>query len=157
KAQLVQGEIERFGGKALAVACDVTRKSDIENTVEAAVTTYGGVNILVNNAQKFHSGLSIEETSDEEIEGVFRSGFFGSLWFMQRCLPHLMQNGGKVINVASYAGLAGMAGRLSYACTKEAVRTLTRVAAREWGKYGINVNCLCPFADSPAFQNPPDP
>src|SRR5690606_17998261 len=98
-----------------------------------AVAHFGGVNILVNNAQRFHSGLPVEEVPDSEIEEVFKSGFFGSLWFMRTCFPHLRKEGGKVINIGSFAGISGMANYLSYACTKEALRTLTRVAAREWG------------------------
>ncbi len=71
---------------------------------------------------------------------------------MQACFPYLKKHGGKVINLASGAGVSGTAGFTAYASAKEAIRALSRVAANEWGQYGINVNVLCPFANSPGVQ-----
>jgi NAD(P)-dependent dehydrogenase (short-subunit alcohol dehydrogenase family) len=71
---------------------------------------------------------------------------------MQACHPYLVDHGGAVINFASSAGLLGQAGLAAYAAAKEAIRGLSRVAAREWGPAGITANVICPAAMSPAGQ-----
>ena len=71
---------------------------------------------------------------------------------MQACFPHLADRGGKIINLASEAGSERVAGHAAYAAAKEAVRALTGVAAREWGRLGIQVNAICPFADTPSTK-----
>jgi NAD(P)-dependent dehydrogenase (short-subunit alcohol dehydrogenase family) len=76
----------------------------------------------------------------------------GTLYFMQACFPYLKNDHGKVINLGSAAGILGQSGQSAYAVAKEGVRALTRVAAREWGRYGINVNVVCPLANSPGTE-----
>ena len=63
---------------------------------------------------------------------------------MQLCFPYLKEKGGSIINFGSMGGVLGMEGFASYAAEKEAIRGLSRVVAREWGQYGIRVNCVCP-------------
>ena len=85
-----------------------------------------------------------------ELEGLgFDTGFRGSFRFMQAAYPHLKASRGKVINIASGAGLDGLAGQSAYGAAKEAIRALSKSAAREWGRDGINVNIICPLANSP--------
>ena len=80
----------------------------------------------------------------------FQSAFFGSLQFMQLCHPHMVaQGGGSVINMGSSYGIRCEKGFLAYAASKEAIRTLTKTGAREWGPQGIRVNTILPSAMSP--------
>jgi NAD(P)-dependent dehydrogenase (short-subunit alcohol dehydrogenase family) len=89
------------------------------------------------------------EHTDEIIDLCFNSGFRGTFYFMQACYPYLKVRGGRIINVGSGAGLDGMAGQAAYGACKEAIRALSKTAAREWGADGINVNVICPLAKSP--------
>ena len=75
----------------------------------------------------------------------------GTLNFMRCCFPYLKEQKGAVINMGSIAGVAGSALFLAYAPAKEAIRAASRVAAREWGQFGINVNVICPVAVTDAF------
>lgn len=156
-AKEVQGEIESFGGKALAVKCNVRNKEDVDNVVKKAAEKNGTVHILVNNAQNFQDLFGVEEFTEELIQESFDIGFYGTFRFMQACFPYLKKQGGKVINFGSYSGINSFAKYLSYNVTKESIRALSRTAAREWGQHGINVNIICPFADSPSYYNPPNP
>jgi 2-hydroxycyclohexanecarboxyl-CoA dehydrogenase len=146
------GEIEGLGGRALMVTTDVCKRKEVNAAVAAAQATFGTVDILVNNAQIQRQQLSFEETSDDDMEVTLASGIHATFYFMQACLPLMRAGGGKVINVASAAGLLGHPGWTSYAVAKEGIRALTKVAAREWGGYKINVNSICPVAETPSYQ-----
>ncbi len=149
-AGAVVGEIETLGGKALAVPCDVSVKDDISRTVATTVAQFGRLDILVNNAQRWTYKPLIEMT-DEDMHLTLNTGLWPTFWFMQACFPYLKERGGKIINMGSGAG-NGLANWTCYAATKEAIRAATRCAAIEWGKYGINVNCICPVADAPLMM-----
>ena len=71
---------------------------------------------------------------------------------MQACLPYLKEHGGTIVNLGSSTGVQGDPGFGAYAMAKEAIRGLSKVAAREWGRYGITVNVICPAAESPASE-----
>jgi NAD(P)-dependent dehydrogenase (short-subunit alcohol dehydrogenase family) len=146
------GEIEALGGRALLAQTDVCRREDVNAAVESARDAFGTVDILVNNAQIQRQQVAFEDTSDDDMEVVLASGIHATFYFMQACLPLMRESGGKVINVASAAGLLGHPGWTSYAVAKEGIRALTKVAAREWGPHKINVNAICPAADTPSFR-----
>jgi NAD(P)-dependent dehydrogenase (short-subunit alcohol dehydrogenase family) len=150
KLDLVVKEIEGAGGRALAVVGDVGRRDDVDAMVDDTVNTFGGINILINNAQSSKPGISVADLSDEDFELVFRSGALGTLFAMQACYPYLKAAGGCVINFGSSTSITGDAGFASYVMAKEAIRGLSRVAAREWGRDGIRVNVVCPAAHSPS-------
>jgi len=146
----VAGEIEALGRNALFVQCDVSDRTSVEAAVAAVTAAFGGVDVLVNNAQRAPAGPTpLLDHTDEVVELCFASGFRGTLLFMQACHPHLKQRGGRIINFASAAGLEGLAGMGAYGASKEAIRALSKTAAREWGPDGINVNIICPLAKSP--------
>jgi 2-hydroxycyclohexanecarboxyl-CoA dehydrogenase len=158
----VANEIRAAGGEAIGVACDVGKLDDIRACVKQAVDTYGTVNILVNNAQGFGTEakpqpstvfMACEDTTEEEWEYTFRTGATASLRFMRECFPHMKKAGyGRVINFASSSGQIGFEGNTCYNATKEAIRALTRTAAREWGQYGITVNVINPALETRAFD-----
>ena len=150
--QRTADEIEALGSRAIAVKTDVCKRADVDSAVAAAKEAFDTVDILVNNAQIQRQQLSFEETTDDDMEVSLASGIHGTFYFMQACFPLLRRRGGKVINVASAAGLSGYPGWTAYAVAKEGIRALTKVAAREWGIHKINVNVICPAAETPSFK-----
>ena len=142
-------EIEALGASALPIRCDVRDIGEINRAVDAVVAEWGAVDILVNNAQIIYTSHPIEDWTEEEMRLTWESGLLGSWAFMVACLPHMKnQGGGRIINTVSSTGHGTTGGYIGYACTKEAVRALTKHAAREWGQYGIHVNAVCPVAMS---------
>ncbi len=144
-------ELERlYGVKVLPVAADVAAGADnekaVENVVRQAVDTFGGIDVLVNNAQASASGVTLAEHSLAQFDLAVYSGLYAAFLYMKACYPYLAKTRGSVINFASGAGLFGNFGQSAYAAAKEGIRGLTRVAATEWGKDGINVNVVCPLA-----------
>lgn len=145
-------EIAGFGGEALAVVCDVGKRDQVDKVVEATVQKFGGVNILVNNAQTTFQATALEDWTEEMHRAVWESGYLGSVHFMMACLPYLKENHGRIINTISGVGYGNVWGFVGYGATKEAIRALTRTAAREWGKYGIRVHALAPVARTSEFD-----
>ncbi len=143
--------IDGVGGKALHRLCDVRNSEEVNACVAAVVEATGTVDILVNNAVDAIVGIPLQDLDDEQFLISFASGPFASFWFMRACFPHL-QDGGRVINLRSGTENQSMPGYGAYVAAKAAVGGLTRAAAREWGRYGITVNALVPFALSPSAE-----
>ncbi|MDH4611436.1 SDR family oxidoreductase [Pseudomonas sp. BN102] len=144
-------EIRRRGGTALAVACDVMSQTDIDRCVAQVVEAFGGLNILVNNAHIVPLGSILEVTDETFMKGI-DSGPMATLRLMRACYPHL-KGEGSVVNLASSAAVRWDAsGYGHYAATKEAIRSLSRAAACEWGVDGIRVNVIAPHALSPGLR-----
>ena len=148
------GQIQAAGGKATACSCDVGVRAQVAATVEQAAREYGTVDILVNSAQGFGTAAAsasapvlhpLEELNEDEWEYTMRTGPLATLWAMKAAFPYLSRSGGKIINFCSGQGLVGAEGGASYNSAKEAIRALSRTAAREWGKHGICVNIICPL------------
>jgi NAD(P)-dependent dehydrogenase (short-subunit alcohol dehydrogenase family) len=142
-----------LGGAARFVHTDVGVKADVVRMIEESVATYGGIDILVNNAQAFTPMVPLEEKQDEWFETSMSSGLMGSFWAMQAAFPYLRDSGrGRIVNFCSLNGVTGAWFSVDYNATKEAIRGLTRSAAREWGQYGITVNCIGPGAASSGYR-----
>jgi 2-hydroxycyclohexanecarboxyl-CoA dehydrogenase len=147
-------EIQAAGGEAIGITCDVGFADQIRSTVEQTVAHYGTVDILVNNAQGFGTAAAptgspvfhkLEEFPDDEWDFTFLTGVKASLWGMQAVFPYMKANGwGKIINFGSGNGIGAMKGTGAYNATKEAIRSLTRTAAAEWGRHNIMVNVIIP-------------
>lgn len=141
---------EKYGIKVLAIQADINAGADnlatAEMVAKKAFDTFGGIQVLINNAQASASGVPLENHTIEQFDLAIYSGLYASFCYMKACYPYLKESKGSVINFASGAGLFGNAGQCSYAAAKEGIRGLTRVAATEWGKDGINVNIVCPLA-----------
>lgn len=141
---------DRIGG--LFVATDVTDRTQVEAAVAAAVSEFGSVDILVNNAWGGGGIGRVERKTDEQIAGGIAVGYYGPFWAMCAAHPHMKARGwGRVINLCSLNGVNAHMGSLEYNAAKEALRALTRTAAREWAPTGVTVNALCPAAKSQAF------
>ncbi len=144
-------ELERlYGIKVLPVQADVSASSDnetvVKNVVDKAIAEFGRIDVLINNAQASASGVTLADHSTEQFDLAIYSGLYATFYYMKACHPYLKETKGSVINFASGAGLFGNYGQCAYAAAKEGIRGLTRVAATEWGKDGINVNIICPLA-----------
>lgn len=144
-------ELERlYGIQVLAVQADVSADSDNEavvaNVVKQAMDTFGRIDVLINNAQASASGVTLAEHTTEQFNLAMYSGLYAAFYYMKACYPYLKESQGSVINFASGAGLFGNFGQCAYAAAKEGIRGLSRVAATEWSRDGINVNVICPLA-----------
>ena len=146
--------IHEFGGKALAVGCDVCKPADIAATVDRTLKEFGGIDILVNNAQIVHNGL-LDDLTDQQFTDTFDSGPFATFRFMKAVHPHMRaRGGGNIINLASSSAVRWDAKAYGvYAAAKQAIRSLSRAAAHEWAKENIRVNTLAPIAMTPALKD----
>ena len=141
----VAGALDEIGGAHLEVACDVGDREAVFSMVAETVDRFGRVDGLVNNAQSFRPVMNLEDVTDDDLNVLFDTGPKGTLWGMQAVFPHMKAQGwGRIVNVGSSNGRRGAEGYGPYNASKEAIRGLTRTAAREWGRYGIVVNCYCP-------------
>ncbi|MES0874658.1 SDR family NAD(P)-dependent oxidoreductase [Sinimarinibacterium thermocellulolyticum] len=150
KLQATVAEIERRGGKAFAVECDVKRAASAKACVDAVVAHFGKLNILVNNAQEVALG-TLNEVSDEALIAGWESGPLATFRLMKLCYPYLKGDGVIVNFGTSAAKRWDVSGYGAYAAIKEATRQLTRAAACEWAKDGIRTNAILPLGDSPAM------
>lgn len=147
----------KYGIKVLTVQADVNAEADnkavVENVVKKAIDEFGRIDVLINNAQASASGVTLADHTTEQFDLAIYSGLYAAFYYMQACYPYLKETKGSVINFASGAGLFGNYGQCAYAAAKEGIRGLSRVAATEWGKDGINVNVVCPLAWTAQLEN----
>ena len=136
---------QELGTQGKFLNIDISVQENASKIVETAASTFGGVDILVNNAHASKQ-ISFIETTQEDMDLSFNTGFYPTFWLMQAAYPHLKKCEGTVINFGSGAGISGMPTQTSYAAAKEAIRAISRVAANEWGKDNINVNAISPIA-----------
>ena len=140
-------ELQELGVENLGVECDISDREQIQAMVDATVARFGRVDGIVNNAQTFRPLASIATVSEEDVDVFYRSGVKGTLWAMQAVYPHMLeQQRGRIVNFASSMGITGGRGFAAYNASKEAIRALTRTAAREWGADNICVNAIAPAA-----------
>ncbi|MBR5577990.1 MAG: SDR family oxidoreductase [Lachnospiraceae bacterium] len=158
KLEDAKEELERlYGVKVLAIAADVSAGAENEavvaEVVKKTVDTFGRIDVLINVAQASASGVTIADHTTDQFNLAMYSGLYATFYYMQACYPYLKESKGSVINFASGAGLFGNYGQCAYAAAKEGIRGLSRVAATEWGKDGINVNVICPIAWTAQLEN----
>lgn len=151
KCASVVAEIEQRGGTAAAFPIDVTDRADVDRCVAEVRATLGPVQILVNGAQVTNFS-SIRKITEAALEEQWQSGPVGTLRCMQACFDDLRATKGSVVNFGSGAGLSAQPAMGAYAAVKEALRTLSRTAAVEWGRYGIRVNTVLPLAQTPGLD-----
>ncbi|MDE2597565.1 MAG: SDR family oxidoreductase [Sphingomonadales bacterium] len=151
---------DTFGVRAFARKVDVTSRDAVEAMVAAALAELGRLDVLVNNAGgSFPKRL--ENHTDEDMQGAFLLNYWSAFWAMRAAFPAMKAQGyGRIINLGSLNGVNAHMFTVAYNASKEALRTLTRTAAVEWGGHGITANVICPSALSPAsrdyFDNNPE-
>lgn len=137
-------EIEGSGGRAAPRRTDVSRASDAEAMVEAAVETFGGLDVLVNNAGIERNG-SVVSMSEEDWDAVFAVNLKGGFLCSKYAIPRIRERGGgSVLFTSSVGGLWGSTGAAAYSAAKAAVVNLTQTMALDHAHHGIRVNCVCP-------------
>jgi len=151
KLETTCAEIGNRGGEALPIVCDVKDAASMEACVQQVVDHFGGIQILVNNAQEVPLG-TLDQVDDATFTAGWESGPLATFRLMKLCYPHL-KGDGVIVNLASSAGKRwDMTGYGCYAATKEAIRSLTRAAACEWGPDNIRTNVILPHAKSPGLE-----
>ena len=145
KLDALKQEIEQAGGQACAVRMDVTDVAGVRAAVAAAESALGGIDILVNNSgvNKQQRAVEVEEADYDFVTDTNCKGAF----FVAQAVGRSMiarKCPGRIINIASVAGLRVLAQLSTYCISKAAVVQMTKALAHEWGRYEINVNAICP-------------
>jgi len=154
KGEAVAREIHEQDGRALFVACDVTRADDCARAVEQAAKTFGGLDIVLNCAGIIvrRSVVDLDEADWDRVMNVNAK----SVYLVSKFAVPLMQSqgrGGSIINISSGWGLVGGPDAAVYCASKGAVVLLTKAMAIDCGRYNIRVNCLCPGdTDTPMLR-----
>jgi 3-oxoacyl-[acyl-carrier protein] reductase len=156
----VAAEIQYAGGKAIAVACDVSNRASVESMIEQTVAEFGRLDILVNNAGGGLERTLVGEDDPAAWQKVLEINLLGTYFCTRAALPHLKANGGgKIINIGSGMGHQPRAKNSSYNVAKAGVWMLTRCLSMELWESGVAVNELIPgpvFTDLTADTFPKD-
>ena len=142
-ARATAEEIEKAGGQALALGCDVSDPGAVRETVERAVERFGGLDALCNIAGilRFDNLLDL---SPEDFDRVLAVNLRGTFLMCQAALPHLIETRGSIVNMSSTAALGAHAWTAAYSASKGGVLALTKCIAVEFGRRGVNCNAVCP-------------
>ncbi|MEK3953109.1 SDR family NAD(P)-dependent oxidoreductase [Psychrobacillus sp. FSL K6-1464] len=143
--------LQEISPRSMFLKADLMDRENLPNIIKTIVDNYGKLDVLVNNAHASKQ-LTIENITQADLDLSFGTGFYPTFYLMQAALPYLKETKGNIINFASGAGLAGHETQGAYAAAKEAIRGISRVAANEWGRFGINVNIISPVANSEGVQ-----
>lgn len=153
RLKALRAEIESQGGDAHVVALDVTDTDSIAAAVAHAETEMGAIDILVNNSGVGSTG-KLTEATPESYDRTFDTNVRGAFFVAQAVAKRMIARsqgeapgtftGGRIVNIASMAGLRAWPNIGVYCMSKAAVVHMTRVMALEWGRFGINVNAICP-------------
>lgn len=147
----VLSELQEISPDSMFIKADLTEREKLHEIVDTVVEKYGKLDVLVNNAHASRQ-VNFEDTTQADMDFSFNTGFYPTFYLMQSAFPHLKESKGSVINFASGAGLEGQKTQTAYAAAKEAIRAISKVAANEWGEYGINVNIISPIAMTPGVE-----
>lgn len=140
----VAEEAERYGVRTLQVPTDVNEEGDVDEMVSQVVDQLGDLDVLVNNSGALQSAALLE-TSTEDWDKIIQTNLRGSFLCMRAAGRHFAeQQSGKVINIASNFAFKGVPSFASYCASKAAIISLTKTAAVEWGRFGVQVNALAP-------------
>jgi len=151
-AELGNAAVSDLGKNAIFVETDVSVKEDNERMIAAAIDQWGTLDILVNNAWGGGVISRVESKSPELMEHGLNVGFLGPLWAMVAAHPIMKESSyGRIVNLCSLNGVNAHMGTIEYNSAKEALRSATRTAAREWAPLGITANIICPAAKSASF------
>jgi NAD(P)-dependent dehydrogenase (short-subunit alcohol dehydrogenase family) len=145
--------IRKHSGEAIFVKANVSKTVEVRHLMETAVSKFGSIDILFNNAG-VPGPHSITDTSEEEWDRVLDINLKGVFLCSKYAIPHMIKRKrGTIINTASAVGLVGSAGQASYCASKGGVVMLTKAMALDCAGFGIRVNCVCPgFVETPMVE-----
>lgn len=148
KAEAVANEINAFGGKAIAVSCNVMMDSDLVNLIDRAVETYGTVNILVNNAGGGGGGRENPFKIDVAyLQKIFNLNLFSAWRLCQLAVPYMEKSGyGSIVNITSMGSINKSPDMSIYAASKAALNHMAANLAFDFGPYGVRINNVGPGA-----------
>jgi len=141
-AKNVVTEITGEGGKASFLKCDVSKQAEVKQIVDA-IASGATIDILINNAGIAHIG-NAETTAEADFDRLVNVNVKGVYNCLHSVIPHMKQNGGSIVNMASIASLVGIPDRFAYSMTKGAVVGMTLSTAKDYLKYNIRCNCISP-------------
>jgi NAD(P)-dependent dehydrogenase (short-subunit alcohol dehydrogenase family) len=149
-------ELTSAGTEHLVLVADVASRDRAFEVVAATIERFGRIDGIVLNAQSFRPVTPLLDVTESDMNLLFDTGPKGSLWLMQATIPHMISQGwGRIVTMGTSMGLTGAAGYGPYSASNEAIRSLTRTAAREWGRHGVTANCVLPA--SAAHRQPVGP
>jgi NAD(P)-dependent dehydrogenase (short-subunit alcohol dehydrogenase family) len=141
-ANATRDQIASAGGDSSVYLCDITNQEQVKATLHE-VFERERLHILVNNAGVSHVG-TVEETNESDFDRIMRVNVKGYYNCMQACVPHMKDEGGVILNMASIAGSSGVADRFAYSTSKGAVIAMTYSVARDYLHHNIRCNCISP-------------
>ncbi len=153
-AEETAGAIRQAGGKAIVVAGDVTDAAFPAQLVKATLDAFGGIDIIVNNAGYTWDGV-IQNMTDKQWYAMLDVHTTAPFRILREATPYIREaakreqaaqghaNPRKVVNVSSVSGVYGNAGQANYSTGKAGITGLTKTLAKEWGRYNVQVNCVC--------------
>lgn len=149
----VAAEINRRGGHAISIRCDVAVRADVQAAVDAGVDRFGGLDTMVHNAlAPAGPPMGIEAVPAETWQAMVDTAMRGSFHCAQVAFAQLRERSGSLILITSAAGVEGSPYIPAYGVVKAAQRGLAKSLAREWGPLGVRVNCIGPVAMTPAMK-----
>ena len=138
-------EVSKYTADCVALKCDVSDECDVNRAFAEAKAHFGRIDILVNNAALWRYAAPFMETSVEKWKTFMNVNVFGVVYCTRAVLPDMIENGyGRIINIASVAGVYGNANMVHYSATKGAVISMTRALAKEVADKGITVTAVSP-------------
>lgn len=154
KLEQVKTEVEQYTKNVLLFVCDVADENAVYSLVKKVEDVFGKVDILVNNAALWRTWTPFSEVSTEEWRKFIDVNIMGVVYFSKAVIDKMTENGyGRIINVASVAGVYGNANMAHYSATKGAIIAMTKALAKEVTDKGVLVNSVSPGSVSPA-ENP---
>src|SRR5437868_140874 len=158
-AETVVGEIRDFGGEAIANTDDVSDWEGAQRLINSAIETFGGLDVLVNNAGILRDRMLFNMTIDEwdavikvHLRGTFCTSRWAAAYWRER-VKSGETNDARIINTSSPSGIYGNAGQTNYGAAKAGIASFTIIAAMELGRYGVTVNAIAPTALTRMTEN----
>ena len=156
KLEITKKELLEYSDDVLAFICDVSDINSVNQVVEQVFEVFGKVDILINNAAIWREWGIFEEAPIEQWNRYFDINVMGTVYFTRAVIGRMKENKfGRIINIASVAGVYGKAKMVEYSATKGAVIAMSKALAKEVASYGITVNSIYPGSVSPSEN--PDP
>lgn len=157
KMSATKAECEKYGAKVKVYACDISNEETVNAAAADAIRTFGRIDILVNNAALWRDANAFLDTSVDMWKQYLAVNVMGTVYVTRAVLPQMIENNyGRIVNVASVAGVYGNANMACYSATKGAVISFTKALAKEVAQSGITVNSVSPGTVSAFHRDDPN-